>query len=309
MKRFITLACLAVLTASTLVNGAPPAKNKKTKLPPTEANVKYGPHEQNVLNFWKAESDKPTPILIFIHGGGWLRGKKDETMGLAPYLNNGISVASIDYRLADQALVPAPLLDAARAVQFIRSKAKEWNLDKGRVALTGGSAGACTSLWLSLHDDLADPDNPDPVLRESTKPTCAYAASGQTFIDAKMVKEYVGKGALNHGMIWKTVGAKSPKDAIDNYESFQKLYEEYSPYNHLDKNDPPVLIRYGKFKDKNKQDKESQGIHSHRFGLKLKEKSDKLGAKVYYDGPESPEKENAPNPTKFIIDNLKSSNP
>ena len=85
---------------------------------------------------------------------------------------DGISVVSVEYRFTDEATadgvvppVQGPLGDAARAIQFIRSKAKEWNLDKTRIGATGGSAGAASSLWLAFHDDLADPRSDDPVAR------------------------------------------------------------------------------------------------------------------------------------------------
>ena len=76
-----------------------------------------------------------------------------------------------------------PLEDAARAVQFLRSKAGEWNIDKTRIAATGGSAGACSSLWLAFHDDMAKPDSPDPVARESTRLTAAAVNGAQTSLD------------------------------------------------------------------------------------------------------------------------------
>ena len=101
---------------------------------------------------------------------------------LAPQLNNpillkdcldsGISVAAINYRYSTQAIAPAPFQDGARAVQFLRSKAKDWNLDPQRFAATGGSAGAGISLWLGFHNDLADPKSEDPVLRQSTRLAC-----------------------------------------------------------------------------------------------------------------------------------------
>ena len=56
----------------------------------------------------------------------------------------------------------APLEDAARALQFVRSKAAQWNLDKQRIGASGGSAGACSALWLAFHDDMADPNSQDP---------------------------------------------------------------------------------------------------------------------------------------------------
>lgn len=272
MRNVLLLCLLATLAAQ--------ADNPEVE--PTLRNVQYGPHEMNVLNFWQAESDTPTPVFIHIHGGGWLAGQKQEVTHLHPYLSRGISYVSIDYRLAPEHLVPIPLLDAARAVQFVRSKAAEWNLDKTRVAVGGNSAGACTSLWLALHDDLADPASADPVARESTKPLCASVTGGQTFIDARLVIEKVGRPALNHKMIWGTVGGKSPQDALDNYEQYEALYREYSPMFHMDATDPPVFLRYS-------MKELDEGIHSGRFGLVLLEKSREVGATCYVVAPTAPE--------------------
>src|SRR5262245_66217977 len=50
-------------------------------VPPTAANVSYGPHERNVLDFWQAKSDKPAPLVFCIHGGGWQNGDKSSYYG------------------------------------------------------------------------------------------------------------------------------------------------------------------------------------------------------------------------------------
>src|SRR5215213_9585188 len=112
-------------------------KKDEKKLPvpaikPTAESVSYGKHERNVLDFWQAKSDKPTPLVLCIHGGGWINGDKSSYYGsVKNYLDNGISVVTINYRLMAQANeqkvmppVKAPLEDAARALQFVRSKAK-----------------------------------------------------------------------------------------------------------------------------------------------------------------------------------------
>ena len=160
----------------------------------TRAGVAYGSHERQVLDFYQAKSDQPTPLLFFIHGGGWTGGDKSGRTGASvkPFLNAGISVVSINYRYAWQAQlagieppVKAPLHDAARALQFVRSKAKEWNIDKERIAASGGSAGACSSLWLAFHDDLADPKAADLVSRESTRLWCAAVNGAQTSLDSE----------------------------------------------------------------------------------------------------------------------------
>ena len=133
---------------------APPAKPV-----PDAANVSYGPHERNVLDLWLAKSDAPTPLLVFIHGGGFSAGGKEQVAAplIEDCLKNGISVAAINYRLSPEHHFPDHYMDSARAIQFLRSKAKEYNLDPNRVAATGGSAGAGTSLWIAFHDDMADP--------------------------------------------------------------------------------------------------------------------------------------------------------
>ncbi len=266
------------------------------QIEPTLKNVKYGPHERNVLNFWKADSDKPTPVVVKIHGGGWGAGSKSELIASDYFLPKGISVVSIDYRLMKTDLLPAPVYDAARALQFVRSKAKEWNIDKERIAVTGGSAGGCTSLWLIYHDDLADPDSDDPVARESTKPFCAAVESAQTCLDPFVAKEWIGEKIVSNGMLWKSVGAKSPEDLVENYDKYKEISHDFSPYFHIDKNDPPVfMINHNPLTFPAPSG--GLAIHHPMFLFKVKEKADEVGCEAqlllrgtrqqnYYDGME-----------------------
>lgn len=245
--------------------------------PPTRAEVSYGPHALNVLDFWQAEGNGPRPLLVYIHGGGWVSGDKElKATDLRPFLDRGISCASINYRLSSEAPLPAPVHDAARAIQFLRTKATEWNIDPNRIALTGGSAGACTSIWLLLHDDLAKPDAEDPVLRQSTRVIAAAGISGQTSIDPPVIEGWLGPNVLKHRMINRAVGEATIEDALKNYEAHKALYVEFSPYNHVDGKDPPLLMVY----DNNMtlpSENAGHGIHHPVFGVKLKEKSDKVG--------------------------------
>ena len=171
MKNLLVLALVGTIAIPAFSKEAPKYAESVPK--PTISELPYGTHKRQVLDFWKAESDKPTPLILVIHGGGWNGGSKERlapTIRIDEALAAGISVAAINYRYVPQAVnagikppVKAPLEDASRALQFIRSKATEWNLDKERIGVTGGSAGACSSLWLAFHDDLADPTNADPV--------------------------------------------------------------------------------------------------------------------------------------------------
>jgi acetyl esterase/lipase len=274
MKPFITL-CITFAAAAHLF-----AEDTKP-LPPTHADVSYGPYKRNVLDFWKADGVGPRPLLISIHGGGWVGGDKQQIpAAIRPWLAKGISYAAINYRLTGTDPLPAPVHDAARAVQFLRSKAADWNINKTRIALTGGSAGACTSMWILLHDDLADPKSDDPVLRESTRVSAAAVTAGQTSIDPKVIEEWVGPNVLKHAMIWMAVGEKNMDDALKNYDKHHALYVEFSPYNHLDANDPPLFMTYGNNMKLPSEDA-GHGIHHPVFGLKMKEKADRVGHECY----------------------------
>jgi acetyl esterase/lipase len=264
----------------TLTSSMALAADKPKNPPPTQADVSYGPSKMNKLDFWQAEGDGPRPLLVYIHGGGWIGGDKDRVRNIRPFLDKGISFASINYRLTGEASLPAPVHDAARAIQFIRSKAGEWNIDKERIALTGGSAGACTSMWLLYHDDMADPQSKDPVLRESTRVTAAAVGAGQTSIDPKVIEPWLGPNVLKHAMIYKSVGGKSMDEVMENYKQHEALYKEFSPYNHLTADDPPLLMTYNN-NMKLPSENAGHGIHHPVYGVKMKEKADKVGTECH----------------------------
>ncbi len=273
-------------------------------LVPTMANVSYGPDPMNVIDFWKADGDGPRPLLVYIHGGGWTGGdKKTSDSRIRPFLDKRVSYAAINYRLTGQAPLPAPVHDAARAIQFIRSKSEEWNIDKKRIALTGGSAGACTSMWILLHDDLADPNAKDPVQRESTRVTAAAVSGGQTSIDPKVIEPWLGPNVLKHRMINMAVGESTMAAALKNYDKHRDLYVEFSPYNHLDGDDPPLLMTYGN-NMKLPSESAGHGIHHPVYGVKMKEKADKAGHECHLliAGVSKSDKYTSPN--EFLLDKL-----
>lgn len=277
---------MVVLCALTTVSGF--AGNDNSAPKPTFSDVAYGPKERQVLDFWKADSAKPTPLLVLIHGGGWIHGDKkleakNQRKRIELMLAKGVSVAAINYRYTPGNKLPDPVYDAARAIQFLRYKAKDWNIDKRRIAATGGSAGGCTSLWLATHDDLADRNSPDPVLRESTRLCGALVYGAQTTIDPVQIKEWKNDGALKHAMIRYSCGFKSNEEMENKYDSVKKIYQDFSPVNHLDSSDPPMYLRY------NETLKHPTGIHHPLFGYHFKQKADAVNAPVIlYIGRERP---------------------
>jgi acetyl esterase/lipase len=277
--RPIARAVLPALLLAALVSAPVQAQqqNKDAAKPaPDLANVKYGPHERNVLDLWKAKSDQPTPLVVFIHGGGFRGGSKEQVAAplLKALLAKRISVMAINYRLSPEVAFPAHYMDCARAIQFARWKAKEWNLDPKRVGATGGSAGAGTSLWLGFHDDLANPTSDDPVLRQSTRLRCMAVQGAQSSYDPRVIKEWIGEAAAKHPALPGFYGLK--EDELDTPKA-HKLYEAASPITYLTKDDPPVYAFYSEARKLPADARPGQGIHHINFGLRLKEKMDQLG--------------------------------
>ncbi len=261
------LLCGAARAADAPATTPPPASPKPATRPkaasqpalpkPTLADVAYGPHPKQVMDFWKADSDKPTPLLFYIHGGGWTGGNKASGLGglIGEMRKAGISVVSIEYRFipeatADKVVPPVkgPLWDAARALQFVRSKASEWNIDKQRIGASGGSAGACSSLWLDFHPDMADPTSSDPIAHESTRLWCAAVTAAQTTLDPKQMREWTPNSKYG-GHAFGFSGDKEKK--VSQFDEFYAGREkilpwiaEYSPYALVSSDDPPVYLIY-----------------------------------------------------------------
>jgi hypothetical protein len=217
MRNVLALSMMLILAAGIAIaqEGKRPGRNFTPiyRTPPTHPDVKYGPYARNVMDVWLAKSDTPTPVLVSSHGGGFSQGNKSVSPWLLEEcLKSGISVVAITYRLSDVAKAPAQFLDSARAVQFIRSKAKEWNLDPSKMAATGGAAGAGISLWLGFHDDLANPKSDDPVLRQSTRLTCMAVMNGQTSYDPRFIRDLLpGTDTYKVGALAKLFGIHHPK--------------------------------------------------------------------------------------------------
>jgi len=116
---------------------------------PRPTNIAYGPAAEQVLDFWPARTDTvnatPAPLIVFVHGGGWQRGSKDNATGRwkpAHFPAEGYAFASINYRLVPAATVEQQATDIALAVKALVDRAASLNLDPHRVVLMGHSAGA-----------------------------------------------------------------------------------------------------------------------------------------------------------------------
>jgi len=164
-------------------------------------DVSYGEGARNLFDILLPDCDEPTPLVIYIHGGGFTGGDKSggyKTFAgqIREFLQACVAFAAINYTLlevpeneediaaaAELGGVRTSLDDTARALQFLRYHFESLNLDPENVALFGGSAGAGSGLWLGTHDDMADTGNDDPVLRESTRVKAVGALATQSTYD------------------------------------------------------------------------------------------------------------------------------
>lgn len=270
----------------------------RVAIAPTHADVHYGPHERQVVDFYQAKTDRPTPLIIFIHGGGFVAGdKRGLNQGmLQAALEAGISMAAINYRFVDgeKVIFPVPQQDGARAVQFLRGKAQEWNIDPKRIGCFGGSAGAGISMWIAFHDDLARPESSDPIQRQSTRIQAVGTMGGQGTYDPVVIKKMVGGRAHEHPSLLKIYGLKSMDEAMNPTPALQKLYDECSAITHLTRDDPPLYMVYNEPDIVPPEDaRPGQFIHHPNFGRQLKAKMGSLGIEnVFINGggkPPTPE--------------------
>jgi acetyl esterase/lipase len=255
------------------------AATESPKLPkPDIADGKYGSYAANTFDLWQARSTKPTPLVVYIHGGGLARGGKSalSVNQLNAMLEAGLSVMAINYRLTGEAVYPQHYMDCARAIQYARSHAKDFNIDPKRIAATGSSAGGMTSLWIGFHDDLADKKNTDPVLRESTRIKVMAVTAAQTTLTPDVVTKYVGPLALEYQTYFNgKMFGRTPEEM--KTAAGIELYKAISPMTYLTKDDPPVWAFYSvPAKPLTKDSTTSDAIHHPGFGVALKEAMDKL---------------------------------
>ncbi len=257
----------------------------------TFANEKYGPHERNTFDIWLAKSAKPTPLVIYIHGGGFTGGDKSryfQSEDVVRFLDAGVSVATINYRFMNEPPygILASMNDSKRFVQFIRYNSEKYNIDKLRIACTGGSAGAGTTLWLAFSNDMADPTSSDPVLHESTRLTCAGAFATQATYDIFQWDEILGF-PLSHTpgflqMVARAFGFKSAENV--DLKSQTAIRENLDFLKKMNKNAAPVFI----FNRHSAGFPETQDDINHHpnHAKKLREKAEQVGLEAIVYAPE-----------------------
>ncbi|HEX3870168.1 MAG TPA: alpha/beta fold hydrolase, partial [Pirellulales bacterium] len=187
----------------------------------------------------KAESAKPRPAVLFIHGGGWQAGDKSSVLArLLPLAasDNYVCVAA-NYRLSFQAPWPAQLHDCKAAVRWLRANAKDLNIDPKRIGVIGGSAGGHLVSMLALTVDMPEFEGTSGSPGRSSRVACCVDVCGPSNLVtfAKAVRRRSGEPI--EPMISQLMGGP-----VDEH---LKLARAASPMNHVASGAPPILILHG----------------------------------------------------------------
>jgi acetyl esterase/lipase len=208
-----------------------------------KANIPYNNDtlQKHLLDIYlPANAKGKLPLVIFIHGGGWMVNDKYADINymkktVAEIVSSGFALASIDYRFSTQAVFPAQIQDCNRAVSFLYDNADKYGLDKNRLAVMGFSAGGHLASLLGLS-------------RNNNVKTF-YMPGGSTSFNIKAVVDFYGPAELI--MFPGADDEKSPEAKLIGAAPITRpdLAKAASPVTYVDKNDPPFLIIHGEKDD------------------------------------------------------------
>jgi len=235
-------AALRLLMAGTLffglLIGAPYGSAQKASEVPDNVellrDVVYGkggdrPLKMHILRP-KTPGSAPMPVVVWIHGGAWMAGNKDEGIRLLPrFVQRGYFCASIEYRFSQEALFPAQIEDCKCAIRFLRSKAKEYNLDPQRIGVWGASAGGHLVALLGTSASVKE--------LEGKGGSQDYSSRVQAVCDYFGPADFPRWGDKSHPAVLKLLGGPVA-------EQKQKAALA-SPVTHIGKDLPPFLIMHG----------------------------------------------------------------
>lgn len=248
LNRSLWAAALAVLSLVGWSARADAPKKNGPQVPEgtrVEKDLEYGPHgESNKLDLYLPEkADKPLPLIIWIHGGGWEAGNKDNPRGL-DLLKRGYAVASINYRLSQEAKYPAQIEDCKAAVRFLRANAKKYDLDPDHFGVFGESAGGHLVALLGTTGGVKEleGDGPNKDVSDAVQAVVDWYGPTDMLKMKEQAKEQPDiKPAFDADAAAGPVGKLFGGPVQDHKE----LAEKANPIHYITKDAAPFLIMHG----------------------------------------------------------------
>ena len=212
-----------------------------------EKNVVYGMHSGLALLMDIYYPEKPNGYgVIFILGSGWhmplaynaaaLKDRAANNNFLQKLTEAGYTVFAINHRAAPRFRYPAAVEDAQRAVRFVRHHAKQYRINPERIGGMGGSSGGHLVSMLGTLDGEGDPEDPDPVNRESSKLQCVVARAAPS----ELAKIRTESGLST---VTSFIGIRLP--GTNPITEEYKRYLDASPVTHVSADDAPFLLIHG----------------------------------------------------------------
>src|SRR5215210_1201052 len=253
MRVFLSII-VSILIHTFTIAQLPSASQIEARLPKgtiIHGNIPYNNDtlKKHLLDIYVPAGAKgKVPLLVLIHGGGWIGNDKYADMGYMPntiaaILNNGMAIASIDYRFAMQAVFPAILHDCNKAVGFLYDNADKYGLDKNRIAVMGFSAGGHLASLMGTS--------------QNNQVNALYFPNTYRPFQYKAVVDFYGPTDLV--LLPGNEDEKSPEGLLIGAAPLLRpdLAKAASPITYIDKNDPPFLIYHGE-KDSTVSNKQSK---------------------------------------------------
>ncbi len=168
------------------------------------------------------------PVIVWVHGGGWRRGRKEKCPAVA-LVQDGFAVASINYRLTSTAPFPAQIEDCKAAVRWLRANASTYHLDPDRVGVWGHSAGGHLAALLGTSGGVPELEGSGDNMQYSSRVQAVCDSAGPADLLA-----LTNVGPKRVSAIEGLLGGPVEKDKAKAIAA--------SPIHYVSKDDPPFLI-------------------------------------------------------------------
>ena len=261
MRKLLTVAVVLILTSISFAQNDAAGFAAELFRYDVHPNIVYhtaNNYEDKLDVYVPADNAAPRPVVMVIHGGGWVEGTKEErVLEMMPYLQMGFAAVNVEYRLGRVSLAPAAVEDCRCALHWLFANAKKYNFDPNRVVLQGGSAGGHLALITGMLTPAAGFDRECRTSEEDywraapgTSGDPRVAAIVNWFGITDVLDEIHGPNAKGYAVVW-----------IGDQPNADEIAKRVSPINYVNSKVPPIITIHG---DKDELVPYSQAVRLHK---------------------------------------------